>query len=514
MNIQDLVIWKAQQTPHALAVKSPDEEDMTYAELDDAANCFASELLQLRVTPGDRVGIWHDKSARTIAAMQAVLRIGAIYVPLDPLSPVARIQAIMNDCDIRVLITTPQRVQMIENKASSQSSCVTYLYIDDVVLAKGIQSASASPHHAVQTYSRSEDDIAYILYTSGSTGVPKGVCISHRNALAFVEWTVKMLQVAPDDRLANHAPFHFDLSVLDIYAAFMGGATVVIIPERLAYMPAGLVEFLQREQITIWYSVPSVLILMMEQGNLLQIVTTNLRCILFAGEPFPINHLRRLYTHWPMLRYFNLYGPTETNVCTYYEVTVLPESWTKPVPIGQACSGDTVWVQNEDGTPTPLGEIGELIVEGPTVMVGYWGIPPQGQQPYATGDLVRLLEDGNYLYIGRRDHMVKVRGYRIEPGDIEAALGEHHAIHEVAVLVVGEGFKARIVAFIVCTGSSSPPLLELKRHCAERLPRYMIIDDVCVLSSLPRNRNGKIDRLALMPDISLSVSHDTAKGAQ
>jgi amino acid adenylation domain-containing protein len=513
MKIQDLVIQKAQQTPRALAVKGPDGE-MTYAQLDDAANCFASELLRFGVAPGDRVGLWHDKSARTIAAMQGVLRIGAIYVPLDPLNPVARVQSIVNDCNIKVIVTTEARAQGM--KRASPESSYSYLYIQEIALVEG--APAISPQLTGSSRERSENDIAYILYTSGSTGVPKGVCISHRNALAFVEWAVETLHVAPGDRLANHAPFHFDLSVLDIYAAFLGGAAVIIIPEGLAYMPAGLVDFLQNERITIWYSVPSVLILMMEQGNFLQIEPANLRCILFAGEPFPISHLRRLYTRWPKLRYLNLYGPTETNVCTYYEVTSLPESWTKPVPIGRACSGDTAHAQNEDGTPTKPGEIGELMVEGPTVMIGYWGKPPQGNKPYATGDLVRLQEDGNYLYVGRRDHMVKVRGYRIELGDIEAALGAHPAIHEVAVLAVGEDLNTRIMAFIACTGPSAPSLLELKRHCAERLPRYMIIDDVNVLSALPRTRNGKIDRLALAaprtPDGSLPASYNTSlKGA-
>jgi amino acid adenylation domain-containing protein len=342
------------------------------------------------------------------------------------------------------------------------------------------------------------DDLAYILYTSGSTGKPKGVCLSHRHALAFINWAAEELQAMPADRFSNHAPFHFDLSVLDLYVAFKTGASVSLIPDGMSYVPRRLVDFILQENITIWYSVPSALTLMMEQGGLLDLAQPiPLRVILFAGEPFPIKHLRRLFERYPSVRYLNLYGPTETNVCTFYEVTDIPPDRTKPVPIGRACCGDRVWAVKDDGTEVKPGEEGELMVSGPTVLLGYWGRPPHGDGPYATGDIVQLQADGNYLYIGRRDHMVKVRGHRIELGDIEAALGEHPHIHEAAVAVSGSGVEARLVAFIVSTTDELPTLLDIKRHCAERLPRYMIVDDVRSIPALPRTRNGKVDRLTL-----------------
>lgn len=486
MSLRNLVILSTQKAPNALAVQDHNTS-LTYRELDSLANRLAHALAKLGVGPGDRVGIWLGKSAHAVAAMQGILRLNAIYVPLDPLSPATRIRTIIGDCSMRALVTVQQRANAVRTDDLQDVAC---LCIDRDDLSLFPATPGDWPESA-------DDDIAYILYTSGSTGKPKGVSISNRNALAFIEWASTALGATEHDRFANHAPFHFDISVLDLYVAFHVGASTHLIPDGLSYVPQQLVTFLVQERITIWYSVPSVLTLMMEQGGLLELSASPLRAILFAGEPFPIKHLRRLYQRWPTVRFLNLYGPTETNVCTYYEVTQIPDDWQKPVPIGKACSGDTVWAQKADGSLAQVGEEGVLMVTGPTVMVGYWGQAAHGDGPYATGDLVRVLSNGNYAYVGRLDHMVKVRGHRIEPGDIEAALEEHPALHEVAVIVTGTDLDARLIAFVVPAGTEVPSLLEMKRHCAERLPRYMIIDEIQVVSVLPRTRNGKIDRLAL-----------------
>jgi clorobiocin biosynthesis protein CloN4 len=435
----------------------------------------------------DRVVVWADKSPAAIVAMQAALRLGAAYVPVDGTSPPARAVLVAKDCGARALCTDYDRIPRVAGELWPDTVCVN---LDDREPLPG------DPDTKVNTSVR-PDDPAYILYTSGSTGTPKGVCLSHRNATAFVDWVVDELGPVPVDRFANHAPLTFDISVLDLYTAFAAGAAVHLVPAELAYAPTQLVDFLRRERISIWYSVPSALTLMIRDGGLLdRPPPAALRAVVFAGEPFPIAQVRRL-AGWTRARLLNLYGPTETNVCTWHEVTRDDLDRDRPVPIGRASCGDAVWAETADGRRCGPGEEGELLVDGPTVMLGYWGREPR-QGPYRTGDIVRVLPDGAFEYVGRRDHMVKVRGHRVEIGEVEAALTAHAGVDEAAVIVDGDGVDSRLVAYVVPqAGGGVPGVLELKRHLAGRLPRYMIADDVRVLTHLPRTPNGKVDRAAL-----------------
>lgn len=488
MMLHDLVSSAAVAHPDRLAVRAPDG-DLSYGSLDARANQVARALAAMGVGRGDRVAIWVPKSLEAVIAMQAVLRLGAVYVPMDPSSPAPRARAVMSDCEIKVLVA---------QERPDDSVLTGDLAGVSVLVARGsgwsgVASFSSLP---LEKPSVAPGDLAYVLYTSGSTGRPKGVCISHANALSFVDWAVSAIGATSNDRFANHAPFHFDLSVLDLYAAFAVGATVCILPEGSAYVAEGLVQFLRQERISVWYSVPSAIVLMMEHGALLEAGPGTLRVLLFAGEPFPVKHLRKLRNAWPHLPMWNLYGPTETNVCTAYEVRAIEPQATN-IPIGKAVSGDRVWVSTAGDTEAAVGEEGELVVEGPTVFLGYWGKEPTRGCAYRTGDIVRADGDGNLYFLGRRDHMVKIRGHRVELGEVDAALLGHPSVREAATIACGEGLSARLVAFIGTDGSKAPTLLDIKRHCAERLPRYMIPDDVQSMVALPRNVNGKVDRHVL-----------------
>lgn len=481
--LQNLVLRAAAQTPDAVALRW-DGGAMTYRELDRLADQVASWLQRANVSPGDRVAVWLPKSAEAVAAMQGILRVGAAYVPIDPLSPKLRAQAMLEDCGVRAAITTAAWAGAVAG-----APCLTL----DPGESSKLPELTGEPLPAPP---RTLEDLAYILYTSGSTGRPKGVCLSHGNALAFVDWAVATFEATPADRFANHAPLHFDLSVLDLYAAFAVGASTYLVAEGENYAPRALSELLERAGITVWYSVPSALVLMMEHGGLLERDAPSLRAVLFAGEAFPPRHLGELRARWPEKRFWNLFGPTETNVCTAHEVTTL-EADQLAIPIGTAACEDEVWAVTEDGRVAGPGEEGELMVSGPTVMLGYHGHPPRAAGPYATGDRVRLDGDGRFWHLGRRDHMVKLRGFRIELGEIERALLAHPAVREAAVLVRGDGADAKLVAYLAPSSKAQPSLLAIKQHCAERLPRSMIVDRVRWLSELPRTRNGKVDRLAL-----------------
>jgi L-proline---[L-prolyl-carrier protein] ligase len=491
--LHDLVLRSAQRTPESLAVSGP-EGDWTYGELDACCNRIGRALRTMGIQPGDRVAVWLDKSVGAVAAIQASLRVGAAYVPIDPLNPWPRALAILRDCQASIVVTSFERAGAVE---SDGPSGVRVLPLDGLApaLTSELASFSSEPMEAI---SSSHDQPAYVLYTSGSTGAPKGVSLSHGNALSFVEWASTKMAVRPVDRLANQAPLHFDLSVLDLYGAFRAGASVHLVPDAAQFSARALVRFLLSHAITIWYSVPSVLVRMMAQGGLLDMEPASLRAILFAGEPFPLESLNLLCSRWPHLRYLNLYGPTESNVCTFYEFTEVEKSLgIKSTPIGRACAGHQIWAVRDDGEVVRPGESGELIVEGPGVMLGYWGHGRLLEPRFATGDIVRLRPDGNFLLLGRRDEMVKVRGQRIELGEIEEALRAHPSIQDVAVVVSGTGLNARLVAFVIGRAEARPGLIELKKHSSSLLPRHMIIDRLFHVSEIPRTRNDKVDRVRL-----------------
>lgn len=490
MTLEKLVSDAARTVPEQTAIETVDGS-ISYGALDRQSNRIGRLLRELGVEQGDRVGVWLNKTIDAVATLQAVLRLGAAYVPVDPSAPKSRAVTIFRDCEVSAVVTTDHHA---DTALSEELQDVPRLLTDGTwngVGWKDVEKRSGDPLEAPEN---DEDDLAYILYTSGSTGKPKGVCISHKNALSFVEWAVDELNAGSDDRFVNHAPFHFDLSVLDLYGTFQAQGTVGIIPKKWSFLAERLVQFVLDYEPTIWYSVPSALTLMIEQGGVLEIEDVPMDSIIFAGEPFPIAQLRKLQRAFPDVHLYNFYGPTETNVCTYYEVPGSVESRDKPVPIGKACSGNEVWAVDDGGNRIEAGEKGELIVDGPTVMLGYWGREPQGDEPYATGDIVRLLSDGNYEYVGRKDNMVKVRGHRVELEEVEAALEAHASIREAVVVVEGSGLNAKLSAVIVPEAGGSPNLLDIKSHCADRVPRYMIVDRVRRVEDLPRSDRGKVDR--------------------
>ena len=501
MSVQSLHgLLEASAARHAerIAAVQLDGAVVSYRELHELAGRIANKLVAAGTRPGDRIGIHLPKSIASLASIFGILKTGAAYVPVDSTAPAARNGYIFANCGVRCVISGNPPGTGLDHAGTGSEPLCDHALLTGVSLVRGAPSAVAGT-------SEVPDGLAYILYTSGSTGHPKGVMLTHANALAFVDWCSEVFAPHENDRFSSHAPFHFDLSILDIYVSLKHGARLVLIGEEAGKQPKELAALISREKISVWYSTPSILRLLLESKDAAHQDYSALRYVFFAGEVFPIKHLRALQALWPTPRYFNLYGPTETNVCTWYEAPCpLPDDRTQPVPIGKVCSGDRAVLMDETHRPVAGSAEGELYVTGPSVTSGYWNLPERnaiaffndaaGVQWYRTGDIVRQDDDGNYIYISRRDRMIKRRGYRVELGEIEAALYRHESITEAAVIALPDQDGGPTVkAFINWLGEERPSIIKLKRFCIENLPAYMIPDRFSVQASLPKTSTDKID---------------------
>jgi amino acid adenylation domain-containing protein len=524
--LQQLLAGAAARQPQRPAVAS-DGCVLSYRALDGLSNKVARALLRLGMAPGDRVAILAPKSAAAVVGLYGALKAGGCYVPLDPKAPAGRLSHILRDSGAAVIVADEARTSQAATLADAVPRPPRVLVVDvpgrperEEAASVPAQGAALVPWTAVARESAEplleeraiETDLAYILYTSGSTGTPKGVMISHRNSLTFVDWAAVAAGLSEQDRVCSPAPLHFDLSVFDIFATSRAAACLTVLPDGAATFPVSIARWLEAERISVWYSVPSVLTLLACYGSLQQFDLSGLRTVIFAGEVFPPKHLARLIAELPHARYLNWYGPTETNVCTAYEV---PAGWAdaQPVPIGKACANTEVFaVTNEGHRVSQPGEEGELYVRGPSLMRGYWGQSAKtsqalvrnpfqaesGELVYRTGDLVTLEPAGNYAYLGRRDSMVKIRGYRIELGEVEAALYRHPAIGEAVVLPVpDELLGSRLRAVVAADGAGNLTREDVLDHCRLWLPGYMVPDVVEFRETLPRTSTGKVDRAGL-----------------
>ncbi|ADZ93292.1 amino acid adenylation domain-containing protein [Marinomonas mediterranea] len=474
-------------------------ESLTYKELNNITNQLVRTFQLLGVKEGDRVGLWLEKSCRGIACMLAISRLNASYVPIDPMNPLARVSTIIKDCQMSAIVISQGKLaKFIDSEHRELPLLIPdNLSLDDLNIhsdtnlshvANWSDVRSQSSEHVDLDVTYSETDLAYILYTSGSTGVPKGVCINHLNACAFINWSIEEVEPRPEDRFSNHAPWHFDLSVFDIYVALGSGASVYLISEMVSYVPAQLVDFIEKNQISIWYSVPTALSLMMDAEPQLETRCSSLHTVIFAGEPFAIKKLKELRKRFPHKALYNFYGPTETNVSTYYKV---PNEVPDKLPIGHVCSGDSLSLLDDNGTKVAIGEQGFITIKGPSVFSGYWGKTARTEDAYNTGDIGYFNDKGELMYVGRNDHMIKVKGYRIHLGEIETTIEKHPAIEECCVLL---GEDKALHAYLVQQDDSALSLIKIKLHCSAHLPKYMLPDFVHFLPMLPRNGNGKVAR--------------------
>jgi amino acid adenylation domain-containing protein len=499
--LQDLVARQAELRPEATALVYGAKR-LSYGELDAAANRLARALVEAGCRKGDRVCFLYPKKPAAMVWMLGILKAGAMHVPLDVASPAARLRRIIASCEPRFVLAAgqaqPLAVEVFENLENPpRLGWMEEKVPSSLRAAFTLKDVAREPSDPIECKARPED-AAHILFTSGSTGIPKGVVITHANVMAFVNWGLKHFGLNHTDRVSGHTPLHFDLSTYDIFGAYAAGAELHVVPLETALLPHRLAEFIRRSRLTQWFSVPSVLNYMAKVDALRLNDFPDLRRVMWCGEVLPtpvlIHWMRRL----PHVRFTNLYGPTETTIASsYHDVPACPDEPTAHIPVGRACEGEELLLIDD-----------EICIGGVGLSPGYWRDPAKsaaafvphpsrpGERVYRTGDLGRLRPDGLIELIGRADTQIKSRGYRIELGEIEAALSSLAELRDGAVVAIpSQGFEQWQIccAYVPMPGQAVGPAA-LRGALTRLIPGYMMPARWSAYDALPRNANGKIDR--------------------
>ena len=465
----------------------------TYSQLADKARRVGTFLLEKGLQPNDVVVVILGKERAALSAFWGVTYAGGIYSPMDCHAPVNRLQLIMDVLRPAFVLADEEN----REKAMELTSPDRLLLLEEAWKAQPDRNAL----DAVQRL-RIDTDPLYIICTSGSTGVPKGVVISHRAVIDFTEESSQVMEFSCEESFANQAPFYFDASVPDLYCTIRNGATLHIIPEGWFSFPIKVLEYIKEHGVNAIFWVPSALIVTANLRALREVDVTCLRKIMFCGEVMPVKQYNMWKKYVPDAVYVNYYGPSETTYAsTYYMIDREFEN-DQALPIGRAAINTGVLILNEEDKPCGQGEIGELCIRGSGVALGYYNNPEKTKEAfvqnplspfyrdimYRTGDLVKENERGEIEYVGRKDFQIKHMGFRIELGEIEAAAMSVGGINRACCIY----HEKRQMIILLYEGSAA--IEAVKDGMKKRLPDYMIPAGTIKLDAMPMNANGKIDR--------------------
>ena len=498
--VHELFEEQALRTPEAVAL-AMDDRSVSYADLNARANRLALQLRELGVGPDVPVAVCMERSPELPLALLAVLKAGGAYAPLDPAYPAERLRFMLEETAAPVLITQNAVLERIPEHRARQ------ICIDDAFGAPEIDDANLP-------LLGTADDLAYILFTSGSTGKPKGVAMPHATLSNLLAWQRDHFRSSAPARTLQFASMSFDVAFQELFSTWTSGGTVILVDTETRRDPELLLALLSAQNVERLF-VPYVALQQLAEAALeLGTVPNSLREVITAGETLQITSaVREFFALLPECTLENQYGPTESHVVTAFTLEGAPESWPDRPPIGQPIANARIYVVDNRGRLAPIGVPGELHIGGAVLARGYLGRPDltderfvadpfghPGERVYRTGDRARMLADGNVDFLGRLDHQVKVRGFRIEPGEIEVQLASHPAVRDVVVVArEDEPANRRLVGYILAHGSAAPGQLEveLKSYLAALLPEYMVPSAIVVLDQFPLSPNGKIDRSAL-----------------
>ena len=493
---------------------------LSYGDLAIQSNRLARCLIHYGVPRSGHVILCMKRSVQNIVAMMGVLKADAVYIPIEARTPTRRRSQIIRDCQPHAIICDDKIFQTILSDESSSNLPPVIVLSGSEKLTQPAQNISVITSDQLdvfdsspQNYKNTDDDVACILYTSGSTGNPKGVMITHHNIDAYIAWAVDRIGIKENDKILCTAPLYFDMSLFDVYCSLRVGATLCIATERLLLFPRKLVEFAEAEKVTVWKGISSLLVYLARTGAISSDRLPTLRTILFSGEALHTKYLIEWMRTFPEKTFYNAFGPTEaTGISMYYRVGRIPASADERIPIGKPCENTEVFLLDENNKPVPPGKAGELCIKGVCVTKGYLNDPAKtkrvfianslnpgrGERIYLSGDYACLRPDGNYEFIGRRDDQVKFMGYRIELSDIEQTLVSIDKVRDAGAILaelVRVNLK-ELVAYVEIDNHMS--LASIMRELKKRLPHYMVPKQLHPIERIPRTDRGKIDRTALL----------------